>query len=249
MNDAFEITAQAISDRDVRKTRVLWLYVLAPLLVVILYGLGIAFERSGHLVMWDLVVFILICYVILSFILFGRMSAADSWLTEGIKPAGLLLLLVCLFILPIVESFRLNITNSNVMLGFVPWSDAEAYIWGGWQMLVDGSLSEWHQRRPINASVMELRLLLAGFDLHALVLWNSVIIALSTLYAFLELEKHVGRLAALLFTLAIFGYAQPYLPSTLSEVLGLALGLVAFGSLLRAARLGSVSLFAIGLAL
>ena len=135
------------------------------------------------------------------------------------------------------------------MFGFVPWSDAEHYIAGGWMLLVDGTLSEWHSRRPINASVMQLRLLISGMDLHVLVLLNAAMLGLSTAYATFELKKEFGALATAGFVLAIFGYAQPYLPSTLSAMLGLCVGLLAFGALLRSARLGSIWLFAIGLAL
>ena len=82
-----------------------------------------------------------------------------------------------------------------------------------------------------------------------MLLWNSIILSLSTLYAAMEIKKHTGLLSACVFTLAIFGFAQPYLPSTLTATLGLALALIAFGALLRSARLRSTALFVVGLAL
>jgi hypothetical protein len=223
---------------------------LAAICVAAIYAAGVVLSMFGHVVQLDLIVFVFLAVVVLSIAAFGRMSEADTKITTGFWSRPMLLVvLICLFLILILETFRLKESNGYFMFGFVPWSDAEAYVPGGWQMLVDGTLSEWHQRRPINASMMEVRLLLSGFNLYALVLLNSLMVALATLYALLELEKHIGALAAAFFVVVVFGYAQPYLATTLSEVLGLTLGIVAFGALLRSARLGSVWLFTIGLAI
>ncbi len=225
------------------------LYLVAPASLALLYVTGLALSWAGYLVSLDLIVFTALTCAAVAVILFGRMSWFDDRLAR-VTPLGLFFLLAFFFAIPILEAFRLNVTNVSFMFGFVPWSDAANYVVGGWQMLVDGSLSEWHQRRPINASVMEARLLLSGFDLHALALWNAVVMAFATAYAVVELRKHLGILASGLFTLALFGYAQPFMPSTLSgQVVGLPLGLVAFGALLRATRLGSLWLFVLGLGL
>jgi hypothetical protein len=227
-----------------------WLaFIFAPIAAVGLHLIAVAVMLSGALVSMDYIVFMAASYALVSIAVFGRAGWLEDRYAGSLSPFGLFVLITCLFLISIFDSFQLKLTNGTFMFGFVPWSDAEAYLPGGWQMLVDGTLNEWHQRRPINASVMELRLLLTGINLHAFVLLNSAILGVATTYAAIEVNKHVGAIATALFVIVVFGYSQPYTPSFLSEVLGLALGLVAFGTLMRSCRLGSVWLFAIGSAI
>ena len=225
------------------------LLVLAPLALAGLYALGVSLEVAGILISLDICLYALGVTVLLSVAAFGRIREMECRISGAFDQIGIFVLLTCFFLLPIFEAIRLNVTNDAFLFGFVPWADAENYIEGGWQLLVDGVLSDWHQRRPINASVMELRLLLAGFNLHGVVLLNSLMLAAVAAYSAWELPKHFNITATILFVLVIFGYAQPYLPSNLSAMLGLSLGLLAFGALLRSARLGSVWLFSLGLSL
>jgi hypothetical protein len=227
----------------------LLVFVGAPLAVVLMHIIAVGISLADILVSLDFIIYMVLAFAIAGVVVFGRMSWLDGRVSGKLSPAGLFVLLTCLFVIPILDSFRLKLTNGTFMFGFVPWADAESYVPGGWQMLVDGTLSDWHQRRPINASTMELRLLLSGFNLHILVLLNSVMVAAAATYATLEVEKHMGMLAAAALVVAVFGYVQPYMPSTLSEVLGITLGLVAFATLMRSCRLASVWLYAIGLGL
>ena len=211
------------------------------------YGIGVLL-LGGKLVPLDLYVYLLLICTIAGVASFGGISWLDHRFKGRWAPIGLFASLTCLFAIPILEVFRLKYTNGSTMFGFVSWSDAEAYIPGGWQMLVDGTLTEWHQRRPINASIMEVRLLLAGFDLRTLILMNAAMVAAATTYAALELKRQLGTITTALFILVVWGYIQPFIPTTLSAVLGLTLALVAIGALMRSVRLTSMWLYGVGVA-
>ena len=116
--------------------------------------------------------------------------------------------------------------NPAAICGVIPISDAGMYYISAQSFLRDGFLDTWAQRRPLNALMTSFWLYLSGDHFNSFLLiqalWFS---AAAFLGSAVVAALHGFRAGLLLFALLLV-FAEPYLPTTLSETNGIICGIV-----------------------
>jgi hypothetical protein len=112
--------------------------------------------------------------------------------------------------------------------GLLPHSDALAYFEGAERLLQDGTLTNVSERRPLNAAFFAARLLIANENIYFAIMLQAAVVALALFLASRQMYRLQGGSAALVFLAITFAFANNCMPRTLSEALGLSLGLIAF---------------------
>ncbi|MBR1157292.1 hypothetical protein [Bradyrhizobium sp. JYMT SZCCT0428] len=112
--------------------------------------------------------------------------------------------------------------------GLVPYNDAAAYFEGAEQLLQDGTFTNFSERRPLNVAFFAARLLVADENIYWAIILQAMIAALALYLASLQMYRLVGTSNAAVFFAINFAFLSSCLPRTLSEPLGISLGLLAF---------------------
>jgi|GEM_PF-1525513 len=127
------------------------------------------------------------------------------------------------------------------------YSDAAGYLAGAYHLLAEGTLDEWNQRRPINATLFAMRLIGSGWNVDLAKWLQAVVVALAAAWAAREVALSYGRYAGIAALALLWGCGRLFLATTLSEPLGFALGSLALVGLLRQIRTGSIASGMLGL--
>lgn len=112
--------------------------------------------------------------------------------------------------------------------GLVPFNDAAAYFEGAEHLLQDGSLTNFSERRPLNVAFFAARLLIANENIYVAIILQAIVAALALVLASHQMYRLQGGSIALVFFAINFAFLNSCLPRTLSEPLGISLGLIAF---------------------
>lgn len=131
----------------------------------------------------------------------------------------------------------------------VSWSDANGYVVGAGRLLQTGKLDEWNQRRPVNAAMFSTRLGMAGGDRTVAMWLQAVAAGFSAAWCARELALTYGWRAATAALALWWGCLRIVVITTLSESLGLTLGLLGLAGILRWLRTGSSSAWLGGIGL
>ena len=140
----------------------------------------------------------------------------------------------------------------SALFGFLPWSDAHAYYTGANHLVDVGALDSWNERRPLNATLLAVRLGLARFDLRAATILQVLLLAACTFLASLLLARRLGVWVGIGMVAVVLSIARLYQSTTLSEALGMTLGALSVGLLFegiagRNAYVAAAGLGAMGL--
>jgi hypothetical protein len=111
--------------------------------------------------------------------------------------------------------------------GLIPHSDAASYFEGAERLLQDGVLTDVSQRRPLNVAFFAARLLIANENIYYAIMLQAVIVAVALFLATGQMQRLQGNSIAFVFLAINFAFANNCLPRTLSEALGLSMGLIA----------------------
>ena len=128
--------------------------------------------------------------------------------------------------------------------GLLPYSDAAGYYHGAEQLLHDGSLTDWSERRPLNAAFFAARLLVSGDNFYLAMIIQSFVVAIALFVATSALWRLQGSSASLVFFAINFAFINGCLFRTLSEPLGISLGLISFALYWMAIAERSLSYYA-----
>lgn len=141
---------------------------------------------------------------------------------------------ILVFLLPLFNAWLLYPTNKEAAItiyaaaaGLFPWSDAAVYYHGAEQLLSEGSLTSFTLRRPLNAILLAVRLWITQDFKYALVL-QAIFCALASLMMTLSISQQFGKRSGLITFGILFLFASVFLPTTLTETLGLTLGALGF---------------------
>jgi hypothetical protein len=167
-----------------------------------------------------------------------------------------LALLLCW--IPLWSNWSLRPTSTlsayAALAGRLPWSDASNYLTGANEVIDEGQIGSWNQRRPLNAVFYATRLRIANFDLKDAVRLQVLFLA----FCMYQFARAIGAMYGPLPGIAAFavtlGFGRTLLATTLSETLGLSLGclgvaLLAPGVYLRKGNLFLFGLFGLSMAL
>lgn len=141
-----------------------------------------------------------------------------------------------------------GVSSGNYIGAYFPISDASGY-WGcANEMLEFGQTDYWCHRRPLYSMFLAGVTLLAGRDLQAVLFLQAGILAACIFFFAREVARWLGFVAAAIaaYVLFLVAHAMAF-GTTMSEVLGLCLGLLAGAALLRAGEQRSLRLALFGL--
>jgi hypothetical protein len=112
--------------------------------------------------------------------------------------------------------------------GVLPWSDAAGYFEGAERLLFDEHLTGFTERRPLNALFFAARLLVTENNFFGALILQAVFASVGLFLTTSAILETHGKIAALSFFVICFAFVGTCLQRTLSEPLGVTLGLVAF---------------------
>lgn len=131
--------------------------------------------------------------------------------------------------------------------GVLPYSDATGYFEGAEHLIYDGHLTPWNERRPLNAAFLAARLILTGNNFFVALIIQALLAAVALFLATSALFQTHGKTTALLFFAFSFAFVSCCLHRTLSEPLGISLGLIAFALLWSGVANKSLTQYALGI--
>lgn len=179
----------------------------------------------------------------------SSLSTQRSWTSLLWIPAGAIAAIV-------VYQVLLARAASPAMgvAGYFPVSDASGYWDCANQMIDDGGLNPWCQRRPLYSLFLSGVTLASGRNLEVVLLMQAAIVGACTFVFARELKRWLGWAACVFACFSVALYAWTFvLGQTMTETLGLSLGLVAGTLLIRAGErrafglaLAGIFLFALG---
>jgi hypothetical protein len=145
-------------------------------------------------------------------------------------------LTLILFALPLSALWNGGISDTLIVGGILPWSDASSYYWDARRLLEGATFSEVSSRRPLFPGILAALLGLTQQNLQATL---AILVAITAISCFLlarEIQRSHGTLAGLIVLTILFLFYRFFIGKTMTENLGLALGAVGFALLWRGAR-------------
>jgi hypothetical protein len=131
-------------------------------------------------------------------------------------------------------TWRGGLSDGSLIVGVLPYSDAGGYFSDAQKILAGQPISDFASRRPLFAASFAGLLGIAGNDLQAALLLTTLLVMAALLLCVRLLPT--PHVLTTVFVLVIFLYYRRFIGTTLTEQLGLALGLMAFGCLVRGVR-------------
>ena len=125
-------------------------------------------------------------------------------------------------------------TMYGAFLGRIPWSDSSSYYAGAAAFLEGGELSNWTSRRPMNTLFMAIRYLSAGRWLEGALVLQALIGGVALFVSTRRVAQYFGAPGAAFFFGVSYAFYRVFAPTTMSDALGLSLGLMAIPLLLDA---------------
>jgi hypothetical protein len=172
--------------------------------------------RQGRLV----ILLVLMSNLVLAFQQKGFVRYASSFVTIGLLFGG-----------AITGVWTGAISDLNIVAGLLPYNDANGYFHGG-RLVAEGQLMHpFSAKRPLFSALMGVFLWLTNQNLKLTIGFMVAIGGLVAYFSSLEIRKIAGAVAAAFLVLGIFVFSRRFIGSTMSEVIGLPLGLVGFALL------------------
>jgi hypothetical protein len=131
--------------------------------------------------------------------------------------------------------------------GIIPFSDARFYYMDARRLLEGAQFVTGAGRRPLFAALLSSLQWTSGQNLYLSIGFLIIIISLTTYFAVREVHSSENPVAAGLFLVLIFFYIRFLLGKTMSEMIGLPVGLLAFYFLYRSSKEKRNLFFLIGL--
>ena len=146
-----------------------------------------------------------------------------------------LTLVLIVFALPLVGLWGSAYNESNILRGLIPWSDANGYYIDANRLLEGDLFLDKSARRPLFAALLSFLLAVTDQNLqHALI----ILVALAAVACYLagrEVQRTHGTLAGSLMLVILFLFYRRFSGTTLTENLGVALGVLGFANIWRGA--------------
>ncbi len=111
----------------------------------------------------------------------------------------------------------------SAVLGHLPWRDAMAHAEGGLRLLAEGSFGAYSERRPLHACWLAVRLALGPGDLDSALLAQAVVLGLAAFLFVRAVGLRHGFWSGLGAAALLQAFARSFVPSVLTEPLGVTL--------------------------
>ena len=139
--------------------------------------------------------------------------------------------MLILFALPLSALWTTGLSNEFIIGGLIPFSDAAGYYNDANRFLEGGVFSEFSTRRPLFPGLLAVMLWMSAGNLRWALAILVLITALAVYLATLQVRKRTGAAPAALFMLICFLFYRRFIGTTLTEHLGLTLGVLGFALL------------------
>jgi len=160
--------------------------------------------------------------------MWGREARLGLWLLAATAALAILL--------PVFGYWAGGRTHANAIGGLLPWNDAAGYFNCARALLDGGALDSFCQRRPHYSGYLTGLFALSGERLQLTLLIQASINALAGVLFVRVIARRWGLAAAFMALAPVIAFAGEYSITTLTENLGLPLGLVAVAILLTGIR-------------
>jgi len=130
------------------------------------------------------------------------------------------------------------VETSSPFASSIAYSDAEGYLAGAYRLLTTGTLDQWNQRRPINATLLATRIAISGGNIDIAKWLQAITAGLAIAWLAREVAHMYGCRSAVAVIAMLVGCGRLFLITTLSEPLGFTVGCLAVVGLLRQLRTG-----------
>ena len=164
------------------------------------------------------------------------------------KYVGLFLTLF-VFALPLLRLWNTAESTWNIILGLLPWADAEGYYTDAHSLINGGLFGAFSGRRPLFASLLAVLMKLSSQNLQLVLIIFAAMNALAVFLFALEIHRQFGPVAAVATVYISQIFYRPYAGTTLTEQLGFPIGLLAYAILIRCVKVPHRIWFALGLML
>lgn len=158
---------------------------------------------------------------------------------------------VVLFLVPLWAHWDLRppglVPAYAALWGDIPFADAHGHLEGATRLLADGSLNGFSERRPLSAAWLAVRLAATGGLLRAALVLNALVAAFAAVALARAVALRWGMWAALGTFAALLGLSRDFLPTVLTESIGITLGSVAAAILVSRPSRTRLSLAGLGL--
>jgi len=126
-------------------------------------------------------------------------------------------------------------TDLNIIAGLLPFNDANGYFHGG-RLLAEGRLFHpFSAKRPLFPALLGVLYWLSGENLQITLGCLTLLLILAVYLSSREINKTAGYAAAAFLVLGAFLFIRRFIGSTMSEVLGMPLGMIGFAFFWNAA--------------
>jgi len=161
-----------------------------------------------------------------------RANRGDSALGHALSLSALLVT----FALPLARLWHTGASESYVVGGLLPMSDAAGYYGDAQNILLGSSIGAWSPQRPLFSGLLASLLALTHQNLQASLALLVVINAIACWFAAREVQKTHGALVAAMLSMQGFFFYRLFIGKAMTENLGLAVGLLGFAVLWRSAH-------------
>jgi len=144
-----------------------------------------------------------------------------------------LILISFLFASSLIVIWMQGGSGGTYLGGFLPFSDANGYYSSAETLNRGYLLNSWSTRRPIFHAFLSSLFFLAGKKWVATLILLSILIIYSSYFSLKEIRKYFGAEAASVYIVIIYMFFRQYIGSTLSENLGIILGLLSMAVIIR----------------
>ena len=173
-----------------------------------------------------------------------------SFRLKGLKGTFIALSLsLVLFGLPLSGLWRSGASEPFIIGGLLPFSDAASYYSDALRTVEGYRFSAFSARRPLFPALLTVLLALTGENLVVSIAILCALIAVACYLAAREMQRSLDTLPAVVFLFILFLFYRRISGTTITENLGLPLGVTAFVLLWGAARRKKLWLTAISMLL
>jgi hypothetical protein len=138
---------------------------------------------------------------------------------------------LCLFVVGVALKWRSGVSADAVVGGLLPWSDARGHFYGSIYLLQYGIADEWTTRRVLSVAYDATRALATGRDIQVGLILQALLTGAACFLASRAIARSHGPVAGFVVLLLTASFALPYLPTTLTETVGLMFGALSFSLL------------------
>ncbi|MBU0877949.1 MAG: hypothetical protein KKB61_18655 [Alphaproteobacteria bacterium] len=178
-----------------------------------------------------------------------NVSARENKLTAQFSRAGLPIVLAW-FLFSVAGTWagipRAADLSANAIAGLVPFSDANGHFTQTFEQVMTGNWNTFGSRRPLAAALRGAGMFASGYSNSTFILLQTMAIAAAAFFATRSVMALRGPWAGLTFLALTMVLVRAYLPTNLTEPLGILLALVSIPYFVRAVAVGSIAAKATG---